>query len=256
MASELGAVGCLKSAEDWLRTIATEIHNERFQPIKERVQRIWNLLRTQSHVELEDITFQGKSTSRRVNLDVTVDGTRGAALGVMSQGELHSLALALFLPRATLEQSPFRFVLIDDPVQSMDPARVDGLARVLELASKKRQVVIFTHDDRLPEAIRRFQIAANIIKVVRREGSVVELREVRGPVRQYLDDAFSLAMNKDAPQIVTERVVPGICRQSLEAACLEVVRRRHLHKGKPHGEIETLLATHSKLLPRLALATL
>ena len=191
MLSELEAVSWLKSAEDWLRTTATTIHNERFLPIKERVKRIWELLRTQSHVELEDVSFQGKSTSRRVNLDVTVDGTRGAALGVMSQGELHSLALALFLPRATLEHSPFRFVFIDDPVQSMDPARVDGLARVLQMVAKKRQVVIFTHDDRLPEALRRLQVEANIIEVLRREGSVVELREVRNPVRQYLDDGKS-----------------------------------------------------------------
>jgi len=183
MLSEQEAVSLLKSAEDWLRTTATTIHNERFQPIKQRVMKIWELLRTQSHVELEDVSFQGRSTSRRINLDVTVDGTRGTALGVMSQGELHSLALALFLPRATLEHSPFRFVFIDDPVQSMDPARVDGLARVLQMVAKKRQVVIFTHDDRLPEAVRRLQIEANIIEVLRREGSVVELREVRNPVR-------------------------------------------------------------------------
>jgi recombinational DNA repair ATPase RecF len=176
MASEIAAVNSLKAAEDWLRNTATQIHNERFEPIKERVKRIWELLRTQSHVELEDITFQGRSTSRRVSLDVTVDGVPSTALGVMSQGELHSLALSLFLPRATLESSPFRFLLIDDPVQSMDTARVDGLARVLELVAKKRQVVIFTHDDRLPEALRRLKIEAHIIEVVRRENSVVELR--------------------------------------------------------------------------------
>jgi len=34
MQSELDAVGSLKSAEDWLRTTALKIHNERFEPIK------------------------------------------------------------------------------------------------------------------------------------------------------------------------------------------------------------------------------
>jgi predicted ATPase len=58
--------------------------------------------------------------------------------------------LSLFIPRATLPESPFRFIVIDDPVQSMDPARVDGLARVLEAAARDRQVIVFTHDDRLP----------------------------------------------------------------------------------------------------------
>jgi recombinational DNA repair ATPase RecF len=176
MSDELESVGSLKAAEDWLRSTATGIHNERFEPIKDRVKRIWEMLRTQSHVDLENITFQGRSTSRRVSLAVTVDGVPGAALGVMSQGELHSLALSLFLPRATLEWSPFRFLMIDDPVQSMDVARIEGLARVLELVAKKRQVVIFTHDDRLAEAIRRLKIEASVVEVFRRDGSVVEVR--------------------------------------------------------------------------------
>ena len=92
---------------------------------------------------------RARATRRKVALKVTVDGKDAEALGVMSQGELHSLALSLFLPRATLPDSPFRFICVDDPVQSMDPARVEGLARVLADTAKTRQVVVFTHDDRL-----------------------------------------------------------------------------------------------------------
>jgi hypothetical protein len=61
-------------------------------------------------------------------------------------------------------------------------------------------------------------------------------------------------MKKDLPAIVAQRVVPGLCRQSLEAACVEVVRRRRLKKGRPQEEVEQLLETNTKLLPRLALA--
>ena len=122
----------LKSAEAWLKKAAAGIRDDRFPPIAEKAAGIWEHLRQQSHVELGRIQLTGEGTRRRVALDVTVDGVEGAALGVMSQGELHSLALSLFVPRATLPESPFRFIVIDDPVQSMDPARVDGLARVLE----------------------------------------------------------------------------------------------------------------------------
>src|SRR5690606_32006905 len=107
------------------------IRNERFAPIADQAMAMWTHLRQNSNVELGKIELEGTKGRRRVNLEVTVDGVAGAALGVMSQGELHSLALSLFLPRATLAESPFRFVVIDDPVQSMDPARVDGLARAL-----------------------------------------------------------------------------------------------------------------------------
>lgn len=200
------------------------------------------------------MTFEGKKTSRRVNLEVKVDGAEGVALGVMSQGELHSLALSLFLPRATLEVSPFRFVFIDDPVQAMDPAKVDGLARVLDKVAKDRQVVVFTHDDRLPQAVRYLGIEATVIEVQRREGSVVELRTVRSPVEHYLEDARALVRTDDLPDPVYRRVVPGLCRQSIEAACIEVIRNRRLRRGESHSEVETLVGSNGKLLPRLALA--
>ncbi len=139
----------LKEAEDWWKAATEEIRDERFQPIADRAIATWRQLRLQSNVDLGAVELEGTSTRRKVALKVTVDGKDAEALGVMSQGELHSLALSLFLPRATLPDSPFRFICVDDPVQSMDPARVEGLARVLADTAKTRQVVVFTHDDRL-----------------------------------------------------------------------------------------------------------
>jgi hypothetical protein len=215
---------------------------------------IWELLRQRSNVKLGRIEFEGSGVRRRVTLDVTVDGIEGAALGVMSQGELHALALSIFFPRATLTESPFRFVVIDDPVQSMDPSKVDGLARVLERAAKTRQVIVFTHDDRLPEAVRRLRIDATVIEVSRREGSVVELRPALSPVERYLEDARALVRTSDLPEDVGRRVVPGYCRLALEAACIEAVRRRRISRGDPHADVEQMLASTNRLTVFAALA--
>ena len=206
-----------------------------------RPRRIWDQLKLQSNVSLEAVHLGGTGKARKVELNVTVDGQEGAALGVMSQGELHSLALSLFIPRATLPESPFRFIVIDDPVQSMDPARVDGLARVLQTAGKDRQVIVFTHDDRLPEAVRRLDIDATVIEVTRREGSVVEPRRSKDPVSRYIEDAMALAYTDDLPAEVARRVIPGLCREALEAACMEAIRRRRIGRGEPHAEVEALL---------------
>jgi energy-coupling factor transporter ATP-binding protein EcfA2 len=241
----------IKPAEAWLKKAAAGIRDDRFGPIAERAGRIWESLRQQSHVELGRIQLTGDGTRRRVVLDVTVDGVAGAALGVMSQGELHSLALSLFVPRATLPESPFRFIVIDDPVQSMDPARVDGLARVLASASTDRQVVVFTHDDRLPEAARRLDIPAEIVEVTRRENSVVEVRRALDPVGRYLEDALAVAGTAELPSSAAARVVPGLCRLALEAACMEAVRRRRLTRGEPYGDVERLLG-EADGLPALA----
>ncbi len=231
----------LRAAEKWLKDKAAGLRDERFQPIADRAAEIWKLLRQQSSVDLGAIRLEGSGPKRKVALDVTIDGVKGAALGVMSQGELHSLALSLFIPRATLPESPFRFIVIDDPVQSMDPARVDGLARVLEKAAADRQVLVFTHDDRLPEAIRRQGIEAGVFEVTRREGSVVELRQSADPVKRHIDDALALALTDDLPAQAAHRVIPGFCRQAIEAACFEAIRRRRLGRGEPHAEVEKLL---------------
>jgi class 3 adenylate cyclase/energy-coupling factor transporter ATP-binding protein EcfA2 len=247
----------LKKAEKWLKDQGQKLRRERFAPIASEAARVWGLLRVQSNIDLGRVELTGSATQRKVALDVTVDGTEGTALGVMSQGELHALALSLFLPRATLPDSPFRFLVIDDPVQSMDPARVDGLARALDETAHRRQVIVFTHDDRLPEAVRRLRIDATVWEVARREGSVVELRACLDPVRRYLDDAHALARaGNDLSTTVARHVVPSLCRSALEAACAEATKRRRLGRGERHADVDALLEAVTSTAQWAALALL
>src|SRR5690606_11550953 len=100
----------LKQAEDWLRAVGDEIRDQRFEPVAEQVKQTWAVLRQNSSVEIADVVLAGSKTRRRVDVQVNVDDVDGVALGVMSQGELHALALSLFVPRATLPASPFGFL--------------------------------------------------------------------------------------------------------------------------------------------------
>jgi recombinational DNA repair ATPase RecF len=247
-------VKALKDAEKWLKQESVSIRNARFTPIADEAIAIWRLLRHRSSVELGSIELEGVGNRRRVNLDVTIDGEEGAALGVMSQGELHALALSLFFPRATLPESPFRFIVIDDPVQSMDPAKVDGLARVLERTAASRQVVVFTHDDRLSEAIRRLDIHARILEVARKESSVVEVRQALDPVERHVADARALLRTDELPNEVARRVIPGLCRFAIEAACMDAVRRRRIGRGDTHAEVEDELSKATRLTVHASLA--
>jgi ABC-type lipoprotein export system ATPase subunit len=243
----------LKAAEKWLRAASADIRNQRFAPIADVAQSVWETLRMQSNVELNKIVLTGAGSARKVVLEVTVDGMEGAALGVMSQGELNSLALSLFMPRATLPESPFRFVVIDDPVQSMDPARVDGLARALEHTARSRQVVVFTHDDRLARSCRLLGIDAKVIEVSRRAESVVELRPGLDPVSRHCADAWAIAKSDDLDEAVVSRVVGVFCRSAIEAACSEAITRRRLAGGEDYATIEALLDSTRGLLQLLAL---
>ena len=248
------AVKQIKQAESALKAVIQSLREARWAPIETKALDLWGRLRLQSNVDLRSVDLAGSSTRRRVDLTVEVDGTEAPALAVVSQGEISCLALSLFFPRATLPASPFRFLVIDDPVQAMDPARVDGLARVFAEIAADRQLIVFTHDDRLPESLRRLRIEHTCKRVVRRPGSLVETRDSLDPVSQCFQDARALALDDLLPEEVAARVVPGFCRSGLEAACIEVVRRRRLGRGEAHAEVEQVLEQAKRLTQKASLA--
>ena len=74
------------------------IRDDRMAQLTETSAQVWGMLRQESNVDLGPVKLAGTSTQRHVSVDVTVTACRRAALSVMSQGELHALGLALFLP--------------------------------------------------------------------------------------------------------------------------------------------------------------
>ncbi|MEU6535790.1 AAA family ATPase [Streptomyces sp. NPDC047000] len=245
----------VKAARKWLKEVGAELREERLRPFEDHSQRIWEELRQQSNVDLRSVRLSGgeKAAVRKLVMDVSVDGTEAAALGVMSQGELHSLALSLFLPRATAPDSPFGFVVIDDPVQSMDPAKVHGLARVLHDLGETRQVVVFTHDTRLQRAFTNQELAVTVLEVERQARSVVTVKRVTDPVGQALDDARALVRTRDLPPVAMTHVLPSLCRTVLERALTEAAWLRLHRAGVTEEEAEKTVTAAVKLMDIAAL---
>lgn len=243
----------LKEAKDWLKQHAEELREARFAPLKAAALQNWELLGADSDIVLKGVELKGTKTTRRVDLSVELDGRTTPAVSVLSQGEINCMALSLFLPRALLSESPFGFVVIDDPVQSMDQARVGGLARVLQNAAEKLQVVVFTHDHRLVEAVRRLQLPATILEVHRQKDSMLEVRTSSTPVKRYIDDAKAVLWARGVGDELPKRVVPGFCRLAIEAACLERIHRARLRAGE---SIESIAdeVRGAGLLPLVAMA--
>jgi recombinational DNA repair ATPase RecF len=245
-------VKSLRDARTWLNNAAADLRNARLEPVAGQARAIWSKLRQESNVDLGAFRLSGAMTRRALELDVTIDGAPGAALGTMSQGEINALALSIFLPRATMAASPFRFLVIDDPVQAMDPAKVDGLALVLQQVAAGRQVIVFTHDNRLATAVRDLSIPATILEVTRRPQSAVDVRPCLDPVRQALKDARDLNADSKVPESVARRVVPGLCRTAVEAAFTQAFWRRGLSAGQTRATMDASLAGSPRSLTRTA----
>lgn len=238
----------------WLQDNAAELRNQRIEPLAAEARRIWSTLRQESNVDLGAIRLVGQKTSRRVLLQADVDGSDTEAFGVMSQGELQALALAIFIPRATSPDSPFRFLVLDDPIQAMDPSKIDGFLEVLSKLAEKRQVVVFTHDDRLPSAIRRSRAPARIVEVTRGANSVVTVTESSRPATRMLDDAFAIAADEAVPDAIKKAAVPMLCREALEATAWDVFSARLLARGEVHDECEKAWANATTTKRRIGLA--
>lgn len=249
-------VATVQAAADWLTHVEHDVRNERFRPIAHRARRFWETMGKGSNIALDSLTLTGRANRRHLEIGTSVDGQSGAALAVMSQGELNALSLSLFLARALLPESPFRFLVIDDPVQAMDAVKVEGLARVLAEAAQERQVVVFTHDERLPAAVRRLRIEHRLLAVTRRENSQVQCQPVQEPVRRHLDEARAVWRTDGLNDRIMRLVIALNCRQALEAACVEAVWRNRTAAGRDYAETEQDLNHAQTLNDKLKLVLL
>jgi hypothetical protein len=67
-------------------------------------------------------------------------------------------------------------------------------------------------------------------------------------------DARAVANDTNAPEEVTRRVVPGLCRLGVEAALNEIAQRSLLRDGHPHDEVEETLSSAVRLTQKAAVA--
>jgi hypothetical protein len=125
---------------------------------------------------------------------------------------------------------------------------------VLGELAQSRQVVVFSHDDRLAEAVRRTSVPARILELYRAAGSSVEVVDALDPARRYVQDAFAVARDENVPADVQARVLPGLCRMALEAAIRDIFLARRFTAGADRQEVERQWQEATKWRQRVALA--
>lgn len=98
--------------------------------------------------------LRSKARKGETRLSISLDGHNSVEVdGVASEGEVRVLAIASFL--AELSQSThMSTIVVDDPVSSLSEKYRVRVARRLVEESKKRQVIVFTHDAAFNSNIR------------------------------------------------------------------------------------------------------
>ncbi|MGC9671428.1 hypothetical protein ACNTMW_33395 [Planosporangium sp. 12N6] len=225
-----------KKVDGWIKTTRTDV----FEPIGDQVTEIWAALNSDADLELNGISLAGGvRQAGKVNIDLSASGTSVPAKtnkpAVLSTGQRNVLSLATYLPRATQPHSPFRFLVLDDPIHAFDDWRVRYLAKYLVALADRYQIIIFTHDDRLWRELRSLGYLATHFRLDRPTGapSHVRVKNITRPGEQLLDEIKWVldAESREALGTAEARtsMTLAMCRQAVDTEVvtqLEILARR------------------------------
>ncbi len=162
----------------------------------------------------EPVTFSGIDVATDALLLIAESyGADMHAAPNLSCSHLNCISLAVYLACATRVGSPFGFLFIDDPVQSMDEDHTEAFRiKVLqELLEKGYQIVVLTHLKNFASAIdSRYRRSWDLLRLdflgYTKEGPRIE--ESLPRLEQYLKDARNAmeASNEDYRTTSVERL--------------------------------------------------
>ncbi|MBE3123816.1 MAG: AAA family ATPase [Planctomycetes bacterium] len=149
-------------------------------------------------------------------------GVQINAAACLSQCQLNCLGLSIRLIRALTPGTPFRFVLMDDPVQSMDDDHCQALTvHVLNsLLGRNLQVIVFSHEQGLVDAIwdtyYHVQPLRLRISEFAQNGPVIEDAET---LARALERATSLGEGNEDNRRLSVKVVRRCVELLVRATC-------------------------------------
>jgi len=78
----------------------------------------------------------------------------GNIIPILSQGNLNALALSIFLALAQSQDSPFKFLIFDDPSQSLGSSEKEEFCKILNEIAEQRSLIISTMDKEFYEKLK------------------------------------------------------------------------------------------------------
>jgi len=129
----------IKSLKEHRDKIVSDLINSH----KVKIIEWYDLLNPLEDIKISDIKCSGD----KINFIASCFGIEKSAVPILSEAHLNCLGLSIHLSQSLVENNPFSFMLIDDPVQSMDTLHTDNfINNVIEkLLDAGSQVLIFSH---------------------------------------------------------------------------------------------------------------
>lgn len=177
----------------------------------------------------QGVTFDSVDPSGTVmRILASIFGEKRHASTHMSQSQLNCLGLAMHIVGTTWQDSPFKFILFDDPIQSFDDDHIESFKSSLItklIEEYQRQVIVMTHiEKQVADSIRNQHRHRNPIyyhlSSYGRNG--LTLRE-RVPIKDELKVLQGQA-TASSDQIRMD------CRRGIRILCEKIVKELYRHE--------------------------
>ena len=104
------------------------------------------------------VNFHGVDPSGTVmRIVAEIFGEKRHASTHMSQSQLNCLGLAINIVATTWNDSPFSFIVFDDPIQALDDEHIEAFKETVIkelIENKNRQLIVMTHLKAVAESLR------------------------------------------------------------------------------------------------------
>jgi len=138
-----------KKIEDIISAVkqaSTAEAKDKIESVKEKISEYFKAIT--SHPMISQINFKVSEDPRTGGNSYEFNDQDGKnIIPILSQGNLNALALSIFLALAESQDSPFNFLIFDDPSQSLGSSEKVKFIEILNKIGEKRNLIISTMDN-------------------------------------------------------------------------------------------------------------
>jgi DNA repair exonuclease SbcCD ATPase subunit len=136
-----------------VKQASTDEAESKIESAKEKISEYFTTIT--NHPMISQINFEvSKDPRTGSNSYEFNDQDKENIIPVLSQGNLNALALSIFLALAESQDSPFNFLIFDDPSQSLGSAEKEEFCKILNEIAQQRSLIISTMDKEFYEKLK------------------------------------------------------------------------------------------------------
>lgn len=186
------------------------------------IKDFYEKLNPKEKTQFSEIVTKGKS--RKIQIKAVSHGKDMNPVSCFSEAHMNCLCLSVYFSQRVLNNSYWDYVVLDDPIQSMDEDHSKNLIRILDDVHENKQVIITSHNARFCQDFRDlfygrdhafYEFSGNSV-----EGPIIDLKEA--PFEMYMTTA-----KKHVDGNMEERATSGAnLRKAIERLTVEILRQK------------------------------